>query len=40
MTLADATKLGLNIWKKNIGAQKMSSLSLKTHDMALARFLF
>lgn len=39
MTLAYVAKLGFITWKTSIGAQKIDSLSLKTHDMATARFL-
>lgn len=40
MTLTYIAKLGLTFQKTNIGAQKIDGLPLKTHGMALARFLF
>ncbi len=38
MTLAYIAELGLTNWKNSVGAQKIDDLSLKTHNMASARF--
>ena len=38
MTAAFATRLGLSILLTGIGAQKIDGFTLKTYDMAIARF--
>ena len=38
MTLAFTSKLGLRIWKTNVGAQKIDDGTLKTYEMVVSTF--